>query len=64
MDMPAPIYRWYFGAHGLKNLERNILSFVGVSPIKASLIGMVENIGDAKRIVWLDKLERMGAAGT
>lgn len=64
MGMPALVYRWYFGAHGLRNLERNILSFVGVSPIKATLIGMVENISDAKRKVWLDKLERMGASGT
>ena len=27
--MPALIYRWYFGAHGLKCLERSILRFVG-----------------------------------
>jgi Flavodoxin-like fold len=24
MGMPAFIYRWYFGAHGLKRLERSI----------------------------------------
>ncbi len=40
MGMPAFIYRWYFGAHGLKNLKRNILGFCGVGPIKDTLIGM------------------------
>jgi hypothetical protein len=26
MGMPAVAYRWYFGAHSLKSLERNILN--------------------------------------
>jgi putative NADPH-quinone reductase len=30
MGMPALFYRWYFGAHGLKSLERSILAFIGV----------------------------------
>jgi putative NADPH-quinone reductase len=38
--MPAPIYRWYFGAHSLKSLERNILGFCGFGPIKESLISL------------------------
>ena len=42
MGMPAFIYRWFFGAHSLKSLERNILRFVGISPIKQNLIGNVE----------------------
>lgn len=29
MGMPAAIYRWYFQAHSIKSLERNILGFVG-----------------------------------
>lgn len=63
MGMPAPIYQWYFGAHGLKNLERNILGFVGVKPIKTTLIGMVEGLSDAKRSNWIHKVERLGAHG-
>jgi putative NADPH-quinone reductase len=63
MGMPAPIYRWYFGAHGLKNLERNILGFIGVKPIRATLIGMVEGIGDDKRKAWIEKLRRLGTGG-
>jgi putative NADPH-quinone reductase len=30
MGMPALIYRWYFGAHGLKSFEQGILSIVGI----------------------------------
>lgn len=42
MGMPALIYRWYFRAHGLKNLERNILRFVGFAPVRSLVLG---NIG-------------------
>jgi len=62
MGMPAFVYRWYFGAHSLKNLERNILQFCGIGPVTASLIGMVE--GDAgKRAKWLLRLEAFGRDG-
>ena len=30
MGMPVTIYRWYFRAHSIKSLERNILGFVGI----------------------------------
>lgn len=39
MGMPAFVYRWFFRAHGLKNLKRNILRFVGFSPVRATLLG-------------------------
>jgi putative NADPH-quinone reductase len=63
MGMPAPVYRWYFGAHSLKNLERNILAFIGVKPIRTTLIGMVEAADDAKHAAWLDKVARLGEGG-
>ena len=63
MGMPAPVYRWYFGAHSLKNLERNILAFIGIKPIRSTLIGMVEGISDAKRAVWIEKVARFGEEG-
>lgn len=59
MGMPALMYRWYYRAHSLKNLERNILGFVGIGPIRASLIGLVE--GDAgRRQRWLQRLRKLG----
>lgn len=60
MGMPAPVYRWYFGAHGLKNLQRNILGFVGVKPIRTTLIGMVEGLSAARRARWLSDLRTLG----
>ena len=42
MGMPALLYRWGFGAHSLKSLKRNVLWFVGVKPIRDSVIGMIE----------------------
>ena len=47
--MPALICRWYFGAHSLKSLERNILSFAGIRPNQHTLIGMIEGMSDSKR---------------
>jgi putative NADPH-quinone reductase len=63
MGMPALIYRWYFGAHGLKNLKQNILSFVGIKPNRHTLIGMIEGISDAKRKGWLAAVNRLGGQG-
>jgi len=59
-DMPALVYRFYFRAHSVKNLERNILGFVGIAPIHTTLIGMVEGLSDAKRSAWLAKLSTLG----
>lgn len=62
MGMPAFIYRWYFGAHSLKSLERNILRFTGVGPVRESLIGLVE-ASAGRREKWLDKMREFGKAG-
>lgn len=62
MGMPALFYRWYFRAHSLKSLERNILAFCGVSPVRASLVGMVEDLGDARRAAWIRRMQELGRA--
>ena len=61
MGMPAFFYRWFFRAHSLKNLERNILGFCGIGPIKESLIGMVEADDGSKREKWLSKMRVLGS---
>ncbi len=61
MGMPAPFYRWYYRAHGLKNLQRNILLFAGIRPVRTSLIGMVEASSHAQHQRWLNKIIRLGA---
>ncbi len=63
MGMPALLYKRYFGAHGMKNLELNILKFAGVKPVEFSYIGMIENKNPKKREKWLKKSEDYGQAG-
>jgi putative NADPH-quinone reductase len=63
MGMPAFFYRWYFRAHSLKSLERNILGFCGIGPITESLIGMIEAPDNTNREKWLAKMRRLGHAG-
>ena len=60
MGMPAVIYRWYFRAHSLKALERNILGFVGIAPIDETLVGSVESLDEVRRHRWLTRLEALG----
>lgn len=61
MGMPAFMYRLYFHAHGLKNLERNLLGFSGFGPIRTSLIGSVSASTDQYREKWLARVGRLGA---
>jgi NAD(P)H dehydrogenase (quinone) len=60
MGMPGWFYRWYYGAHALKLLKRNVLHFTGVSPVRSSVYGMVEAVGDEKRKEWLREVEALG----
>ena len=62
MGMPAFFYRWYFGAHGLKSLERSILKFSGISPVRETLFGRVESADDEKLLGWLAKMRQLGEA--
>ena len=62
MGMPALLYRWYFGAHGLKGMERNVLAFCGIRPIRETFIGMVEASEDGRK-KWLVKLRELGRKG-
>lgn len=62
MGMPALLYRWYFRAHSVKNLERNILGFVGIAPVNETLIGTVDKLGDAGVQKWQAKLRKLGGA--
>ena len=60
MGMPSLVYRWYFRAHSLRALERNILGFVGFAPIRETLVGSVEGQSDDDRKQWLGKLAALG----
>jgi len=60
MGMPALFYRWYFRAHSLKSLERNILAFCGIQPVRANVVGTVERMGQARREHWLARMNALG----
>ncbi len=60
MGMPGWFYRWYYGAHALKLLRRNILHFVGIKPVRSTIYGMIEAAGDNKRKQWLREVEALG----
>jgi len=62
MGMPALVYRWYFGAHGLKSLERSILGFCGIGPCRENLFGRIETASAGRRARWIEAMHRFGAA--
>jgi putative NADPH-quinone reductase len=60
MGMPALMYRLFFGAHGLKSLERSILTFAGIGPVRESLIGRVADRSQESRAHWLVRMQSLG----
>jgi putative NADPH-quinone reductase len=60
MGMPALVYRWYFRAHGVRGLERSVLRFAGVKPVRETLLGMVQAADEARRRRWLDRIKDQG----
>jgi putative NADPH-quinone reductase len=59
MGMPTLFYRWFYRAHSLKSFERNILHFCGIRPVRATVVGMVENSAARERA--LAAMRRYGA---
>ena len=62
MGMPALIYRWYFRAHSLRSLQRNILKFVGFRRVRSTIIGGAGNMTRAQREAWLQTVRDLGQA--
>ena len=60
MAMPALVYRLYFHAHSVKSLEKNILGFVGISPIRVTLIGLVDSLGEKGVQGWVTRMRKLG----
>ena len=64
MGMPALVCRWYFRAHSVKSLERNIVGFCGIAPFDETLIGLVSGLDEAARLTWFAKLRALGVKAT
>ncbi len=62
MGMPALLYRWYFGAYGVRGFERSTLSFAGIRPIRRSLYGLTF-ADDRKRARWIKDVYGYGRRG-
>lgn len=60
MGMPALVYRWIFRAHSLRSLERNILGFVGIAPIRETLVGGVDGLGAEGVARWREQMATLG----
>jgi putative NADPH-quinone reductase len=63
MGMPASFYRFWYLGHGVAGMRRNILNFVGISPVRETLFGMVEGVSDAKRRKWISAMYALGKQG-
>jgi putative NADPH-quinone reductase len=62
MGMPALAYRWFFFAHSLRALKRNILGFIGVKPTRETLVGAVYGL-NADKVAALElRMRSDGAA--
>ena len=60
MGMPSVVYRLWFLGHGIAGMKRSILHFVGISPVRETLFGMVAGASDATRAKWIQQMRRMG----
>jgi putative NADPH-quinone reductase len=61
MAMPALAYRFYFWGHGLANLRRAILRFVGFGPIRTTLIGGAASVSPARAEKLMEQMRQLGA---
>jgi len=62
MGMPVMLYRWYFGALGVRAFERSMLSFAGIKPIRESFYGLTF-ADDKKRQRWIEEMRGHGTRG-
>jgi putative NADPH-quinone reductase len=62
MGMPALLYRWYFGAYGVRGFERSMLSFAGIKPIRESFFGLTF-ADEKKRARWIEGIGHHGRRG-
>jgi putative NADPH-quinone reductase len=60
MGMPGPFYRIFYRAHSLKSLERNILRFVGFSPVRSLIVGGIEDVKPDQRNEYLEDVRELG----
>ncbi len=60
MDTPSWYYSLAYKKPGHNSMKRSILHFCGIKPVKITVIGPVKSPNDAKRKIWLNKVEKLG----
>lgn len=62
MAMPPMVYRLWFLEHGIAGLRRSILNFVGIWPVRETLLGSAMSSPKTRKR-WLRQMESLGLAG-
>ena len=62
MDTPPPGYRWVIGRPGHNQMQKSVLGFCGVKPVRISQFGVVKRSSAEKRQKWLHEATKLGAA--
>jgi putative NADPH-quinone reductase len=62
MGIPAFLYQFWYRAHGIAGLRRNMLNFVGIRPVRETLFGLVDQGSDEKRRRWIGQMRKLGEA--
>jgi putative NADPH-quinone reductase len=62
MGMPTLAYRFWYMEHGVKRITQGVLGFVGLSPVRSTYFGMVEQASQPKRAGWLERMRTLGRA--
>lgn len=61
MGMPGFAYRWFYFAHSLRSLDRNVLKFCGIRPVRWSIFGNAEDPSGKAQLRFLQKAKNLGA---
>jgi len=59
--LPAPVYRWLYGAHSVKLMRRNILGPAGIAPMRSTIVGGAGAMDEVQVERWRARLRRLGA---
>lgn len=62
MGMPAFVYRWFFAAHSVRSMKRNVLGFVGIAPVRVTLVGGAGHVAPPRACALLERMRRLGGA--
>ena len=60
MGMPGLIYRIWFGAHSVKELEQGLFKLAGFKPVHHTIYGGVGEDSEPRHQKWLEEMREFG----